>query len=83
MKKLKQFFNGFKKGIKDFGENISIIVNSILLTVVYLIGVGITSLFAKIFKKHFLGIKISKKARTYWSDLNLKKKPMKEYYRQF
>jgi len=82
MKELKQFFTGAKKGMGNFGHNIALIINTILLTFVYLIGVGLTSIFAKIVGKHFLEIKISKK-ETYWSDLNLKKKPIEEYYRQF
>ncbi len=77
------FFNGFKKGMQSFGENIIIIVNTAMLFAVYLIGVGLTSIIAKLAKKHFLGGKISKKEKTYWEDLNLKKKPIEEYYRQF
>ncbi len=77
------FFKGFKKGMKLFGDNIALIINSILLSVVYLIGVGITSIVAKLVGKHFLDTKINKEAKTYWSDLDLKKKPINEYYRQF
>jgi len=80
---LKQFFMGFKKGFKDFDYNITIIFNSLFLSIAYILGVGITSIFAKLFKKHFLDTKISKKRKTYWQDLNLKKKPIDEYYRQF
>lgn len=83
MKKMKEFFNGFREGMKNFGHNISIIINSILLLIVYILGVGITSVFAKIFGKHFLEKKIQRKKETYWSELNLKKKPIEEYYRQF
>ena len=78
-----KFINGFLRGQKKFGENISIIINSILLTIVYFIGIGITSIFAKIFNKHFLNLKLKKDEKTYWEDLNLTKKSMKEYYRQF
>jgi hypothetical protein len=77
-----RFFKGFKKGMKDFGENISIIINSILLTLVYIIGVGATAFFARIKKKSFLEKKISEK-KSYWSNLNLSKKKLKDYYRQF
>lgn len=83
MKKIKQFFQGFRKGVKEFGQNISIIINSSLLAIVYLIGVGITFIFAKLSGKHFLDMKLSQKAKTYWTDLNLKKKPIEKYYRQF
>lgn len=83
MNKLNEFFKGLKKGMSDFGHGISAIINSALLLVVYLIGVGLTSIFAKIIGKHFLQKKLSKNRLTYWSDLNLKKKPIEEYYRQF
>ena len=80
---LLDFIHGFKDGQKKFSETIGTIINSILLGVVYLIGVGITSLAAKLFKKEFLEMKISKEDTTYWSDLNLRKKNIEEYNRQF
>ena len=83
MKQIKLFFIGLKKGMNSFGSNVSIIVNSILLLIVYLIGVGLTSIVAKLIGKHFLETKISKNEKTYWTDLNLKKKNIEEYYRQF
>ena len=76
-----KFFKGFKKGMKGFGDNLTIIINSILLSLVYIIGVGLTSLFAKLFRKKFLELK--KRRGTYWSELNLKKKSTEDYYRQF
>lgn len=79
---MNEFFAGFKKGMKHFGNCLTIIVNSILLLVVYVIGVGITSLIAKIAKKRFLETKPAKQ-KTYWTNLNLNKKTIKEYYRQF
>ena len=78
-----RFFRGFKKGMRDFSENIVIIINSILLALVYVIGVGITVFFARIRKKSFLDRKISKDDKSYWNNLNLSKKKLKEYYRQF
>jgi hypothetical protein len=83
MNLLRQFFKGFKKGMHTFGQNIAIIINSTLLLIVYVIGVGFTSIFAKIFRKRFLEIKISQKRNTYWLELDLKKKPIETYYRQF
>ena len=82
MKELRQFFRGFKKGMINFGQGIALIINSILLTFVYLLGVGLTSIVAKLSRKHFLDMKLSKK-NSYWSDLGLKKKPLRDYYRQF
>ena len=78
---MKLFFKGFKKGMKNFGDKITVIVNTILLTVTYLVGVGLTSIAAKIVGKKFLGKNKSKES--YWSDLDLKKEPIEKYYRQF
>lgn len=79
----KGFFQGFYKGIKSFGENISILVNSILLTIVYLVGVGLTSLCAGFADKNFLEKEISPEKKSYWSELDIRKKTLEEYYRQF
>ncbi|MBN1645423.1 hypothetical protein JW868_00110 [Candidatus Woesearchaeota archaeon] len=78
-----RFFKGLKKGTESFSSNITTIINTLLLSIVYFIGVGITSIIARLFGKEFLDLRQSKKIRTYWSTLNLKKKPMDEYYRQF
>ena len=83
MNDLNKFFTGFKKGMNDFGHNISFIINSALLSIVYLIGVGLTFIIAKISGKHFLDFKLSKEDETYWNDLNLSKKSKEEYFRQF
>jgi len=80
---MKEFFNDFKDGIKEFGHTINIIINTILLTFVYFIGVGITSIVATIFKKKFLDIEVSDNIKSYWSDLNLKKESIERYYKQF
>ena len=83
LSKMKHFFEGFRKGSVEFGYTLTVTINSILLSLVYLIGVGLTSLFAKLIGKHFLENKVSKTLNTYWSDLNLKDKKFEEYYRQF
>ena len=81
--KSRRFFIGFKKGMQNFGYNLTAIINTILLSIVYLIGVGFTSIFAKLFRKHFIETKTSSKRETYWSNINLKKKPIENYYQQF
>ena len=86
MSKIKQFFLGFRKGMKNFGNDIAVIINTALLFVVYFIAVGITSIFAKLTGKRFIRVrelKEEQEVKTYWSDLNLKKRPIEEYYRQF
>jgi len=78
----KKILRGFRRGMKNFSYNIALIVNTISLSFVYIIGVGITSIIAKLVRKHFLELKLSKKD-SYWSKLNLKKRPINHYYRQF
>lgn len=50
---MKQFFKGFK----DFGHIITNTINFILLTIVYILGIGLTSILSKIFKKNLQIIK--------------------------
>lgn len=81
MAKLKQMFDELMEGSKIFGELISAIINLILLSFVYFIGFGLTSISAKIFGKKFIDDKATKDS--YWEKLNLTTQPFKEYYRQF
>ncbi len=81
--KLNVVFKSLKEGMTDFGNTISTIINSILLLIVYIIGVGITSIIAKNIGKHFLDMKLSKTKKSYWEDINLTKKSIDNYYRQF
>ncbi len=77
------FFKEFKQGQKSFGETIATLINSILLSLVYFIGVGGTSIIAKIFDKRFLDLKIDRDSQTYWEELNLDKEELEESYKQF
>lgn len=61
---------------------ITTVINSVLLFVVYFVGVGLTSLFAKIVNKRFLRLKPSSKVKSYWSDFKASKNK-ESYYRQF
>ncbi|MDP3698747.1 MAG: hypothetical protein Q8R47_04105 [Nanoarchaeota archaeon] len=79
----KLFLKSVGKGMKGFGEKITAFVNTMLLLLVYLVGVGLTSFVARIFGKHFLERKTSKKVNSYWSDLNIKKQEREKYYKQF
>ena len=76
------FMTGFIKGFKQFGENIALTVNTLLLVPVYVFGVGITSGFAKIANKSFLDTWIDKKKKSYWTNYS-KIKNKESYLRQF
>jgi|WetSurMetagenome_2_1015567.scaffolds.fasta_scaffold1883665_1 hypothetical protein len=78
------FFKGFYKGMKKFGANIVSITNFIILVPVYLIGVGISSIIAKITGKKFLNMKkFDKKAKSYWVEKQRKKQDLEDSYNQF
>lgn len=78
-----EFSSGLKEGQKIFGKNIATIINSILLSIVYFLGVGLTSIFAKIFNKELLDLKLKSNRESYWEDLNLSKEDITKYYKQF
>lgn len=81
--KKQTLIEGIKQGADVFAKNITILINSLLLTIVYLIGVGLTTICAKIVRKSFLKTKVNKNTTTYWQDLNLKTESRENYQRQF
>ena len=76
------FFKGFRQGLKDFSLSIASVTNFILLFLTYFIGVGLTSIFAKIFSKRFLDLKL-KKEGSYWIDRKIGTELKDSYYNQF
>ena len=82
MSNIKAPFKAFRKGFRSFGLSVSILVNFVLLFFVYLMGIGLTSIVAKIFHKHFLDLD-NKNQKSYWTQLNLNKKKIDYYYKQF
>ena len=80
---MRRFLRGFRAGLGAFGCNINVLVNSVLLSVVYIFGAGVTAVFARLVGKRFLDVELSRSRESYWSDMNLGKKPVEEYYRQF
>jgi len=77
------FFEGFKRGLTDFSENIGIFLNLFLLTLVYFLGVGSVFLIAKILGKRFLSLGIDKDAKTYWEECSKASENKDNFYRQF
>ena len=63
------------------------IVNSIILGIVYIVGVGTTSIVARIFGVKFLDNSTKKQkvcnTQTYYKKLNLKKEEKENYLHQF
>lgn len=72
--------NPLRKGINNFFRDINFLIVLISLSLSYVVGVGITFILAKIFRKSFLGLS---KKEDYWEPLNLKENKMEEYYKQY
>ncbi len=74
-------FSEFREGFRYFGVLLSTVVSSVLLSLVYLCGVGPTWLVAKLAGKEFLETQL--RSKTYWEPLGLGEEPRDHYYRQF
>ena len=69
--------------MQDFGHHVGRVVNTSLLVVIYFLALGPTSIIAKLKKKHFLKLSLDKNIQTYWENLDLGKKSIEKYYKQF
>jgi large-conductance mechanosensitive channel len=83
MSSFRQFLSGFRRGFSDFGELVTDVVNFVLLSFVYFIGVGLTALFAKASGKHFLSLGKDRKKATYWHEERIGTRQQDSYFRQF
>ncbi|MBR9706737.1 hypothetical protein GOV14_06900 [Candidatus Pacearchaeota archaeon] len=83
MGKIKLFFKGFIQGQKEFGKSITVLVNSIILTAVYIFGIGITCVFAKLFRKQLLELRLEKDKKSYWKDYHQNSNKMEDCCNQF
>lgn len=70
-------------GMASFGLNFGAIVNLLILTAVYFLGVGVPSLIAKGLKKHFLETGTRPKRKTYWVKFNQAANGLSDFFRQF
>jgi len=78
------FFKGFYEGIKEFSAILVGIINFILLLLVYIFGVGMSFVIAKVTRKKLMNLeKFDKKVKSYWIDKKIKKPNIKDAYRQF
>jgi|GEM_PF-2591232 len=80
---LKTFWHGIKHGFSEVGHDITNAVNTLLLTIAYIGGAGITKIAAVIVGKKFLELKLNPSQESYYVELNLGKESKERYYRQF
>lgn len=79
----KEFFKGLLEGSKLFGYSTAAIINSILLAVVYFVGVGPVSLIGRIWGKKFLDLEKDITIASYWKERKQEKLSKDDHYRQF
>ena len=75
------FFRGFKEGFREFGLRVNDGVTVIVMLFVYVIGIGLTSIFGKLSKKKFLDLNPEKSS--YWINIEASKKTIEDYRRSF
>lgn len=76
------FIRGFKKGFSAHGKNLALLVSSLMLSFVYVFGIGMTAMFAKITKKKLIDVGPGKK-KSYWAKIRLSTERLDNYYKQF
>ena len=79
---IKKIWNFVKSILEPISKLISSIINFVLLSIVYFIGIGIVSISAKLFRKHFLELKKQNK-QSNWHEHKVTKQPLENYYRTF
>lgn len=83
MWQLKSVLIPLQQGMHFFGERISTLVNTLLLSGVYLFGIGLPSILARLTGKQFLEMKLDRESPSYWRSIEEKEKSLKHYLRQF
>ena len=78
----KSFTPGFKDGFTGFGHTVSGAVNTILLTMVYFMGVGLVSIVSKLSGKRFLDLSYKDK-QSYYVTVEKGGGKAEDYLRQF
>ena len=75
------FLRGFKEGFKEFGLRVNSAVTVFVMLFVYIIGIGLTSVFGKLSKKKFLDLNPQKDS--YWIIVEDSEKTIEDYRRSF
>lgn len=78
---LKNFIKGFKKGFKNFGTSVTNVVNFIILLIVYILGIGLSAIVARVVGKKFLDLSHNKDS--YWVTTPIGTEDKDEYYRMY
>jgi len=82
VKRIKLFLEGFGHGFKSFGAIIANIVNTILLVLIYFIGVGIAALIVKLTRQELMSVE-KKKISSYYKSNKPEKQSIEDFYKQY
>jgi hypothetical protein len=75
------FFGGFKLGFTSFGHRVNSVVTAAVLVMVYVIGIGFTTLLGRIAGKKFMDMNPG--GESYWTDVEQKEETLDDCRRSF
>jgi hypothetical protein len=75
-------FAKIKEFLEPIAKFMSNVVNFLLLTIVYIFGIGLVSIVMKLFGKRFLSLKKQNK-KTNWEEHKVGKQSLETYHRTF
>lgn len=79
-----KYLKSFGAGAQGFAHYVTNAVNLLLSAFVYFLGMGMTKLFALVFKKHFLGLNvIDTQKKSYWIGSQDNKYKTEDFYKMF
>ena len=76
------FLSGFHHGFGKFGRSVANAVNSVLLCIMYFLGVGSAAIITRIAGTKLLKLDAQEK-KSYYTEVEIGGEPNDEYYRQF
>jgi len=83
LKKSNHDWQHLREGAAEFGEAIGKMVSFVLLSVIYVVAVGLTSLIGKLVGKVFVEMNIVRTRTSYWEDVDISTDKYERYLRQY
>lgn len=80
--RIRLFLKSFFEGMKSVGMHISTVVNAVLLTLIYIFGVGVATFFMRIKRTSLLSVRKKSKS-SYYTTKKIETEKIEDYYRQF
>lgn len=69
-------------GVEEFGHDVNTLIISVLLTFVYVFGVGVTALIARFVGRSFLDVTFQKEIGSYWRRWDVGRHRVNRFWRQ-